>query len=127
MSCHSFSMYCGSFPISLPAHCSIVSFDPPSPMPVIPASVSTVITMLLWLNRGFRFGGAYARTRVIFIFGIAALTGLRETSETAATEPRNERRFIGHQLIKNRQELPRPCGAGYQPAAAHRAAFPFLT
>ena len=47
----------GSLPISVPAHCSSVSLVPPSPMPVMPMSVSTVHTMLLWLNRGLRFGG----------------------------------------------------------------------
>jgi hypothetical protein len=41
-------------------------------MPVIPASVSIVTTVSLWLKRGFGFGGAYARTRVIFILGRGA-------------------------------------------------------
>ena len=43
--------------MSVPAHCSSVSFDPPSPIPVIPMSVSTVQIMLLWLKRGLRVGG----------------------------------------------------------------------
>ena len=39
------------------ATCSRVSLSPPSPMPVMPMSVSTVATMLLWLNNGLRLGG----------------------------------------------------------------------
>ena len=65
-------MYCGSWPIRRPADCSRVSREPPSPMPVMPASVSTVTTRSLWLNRGFGCSGEYTRTRVIFILGMAA-------------------------------------------------------
>ena len=57
ISCQIASIRNGFLPISVPAHCSSVSFDPPSPMPVIPKSVSTVTTMLLWLKSGLRFGG----------------------------------------------------------------------
>ena len=46
------------------------SFEPPSPMPMMPPSVSTVTTMSLWLGSGFKTGGVQMRTRVIFIFGI---------------------------------------------------------
>ena len=57
MSCQRRSMYCGSRPISLPADGDNVSFAPPSPMPVIPASVSIVTTTSLWFNSGLGFGG----------------------------------------------------------------------
>ena len=65
-------MYCGSCPIRRPADCSSVSRAPPSPIPVMPASVSTVTTRSLWLNSGFGRSGEYTRTRVIFILGMAA-------------------------------------------------------
>ena len=42
ISCQIASILKGFLPISVPAHCSSVSFDPPSPMPVMPMSVSTV-------------------------------------------------------------------------------------
>jgi len=39
------------------AHCSIMSLDPPSPTPVMPASVSMVTIRLLWLKVGLARGG----------------------------------------------------------------------
>ena len=57
ISCQLASMWKGSFPISDPAACSSMSLEPPSPTPVIPMSVSTVTTMLLWLKVWFRLGG----------------------------------------------------------------------
>ena len=58
ISCQIASILKGSLPISVPAHCSSVSFDPPSPMPVMPKSVSTVQSMLLWLKSRFGVGGS---------------------------------------------------------------------
>src|SRR5450432_2087474 len=97
MSCQRCSMYCGSWPMRRPAHCSSVSFAPPSPTPVMPPSVSTVTTMSLWLKSVFRVGGEYARTRVIFILGRAARAGggeARPAAELAASaERKKDRRF----------------------------------
>jgi hypothetical protein len=62
----------GSSPISISAHSCTVSREPPSPIPVMPASVSTVTTWKLWLNIGREMGDSQMRTRVIFIFGMAA-------------------------------------------------------
>ncbi len=66
-----------------PADCESVSMDPPSPMPVMPASVSMVTTMSLWLKSGLGSGVCQARMRVIFIVGRAAKTG-RELVAAAA-------------------------------------------
>ena len=46
----------GSSPMMTAAASSIVSFAPPSPMPVMPASVSMVTMWKLWLNIGREFG-----------------------------------------------------------------------
>jgi hypothetical protein len=43
--------------MSMPAHCSIVSSDPPSPTPVSPTSVSITTTFELWLKVGCRVLG----------------------------------------------------------------------
>src|SRR4051794_24560423 len=90
-------MCCGSCPTRRPAHCSSVSFAPPSPIPVSPASVSTVTTRSLWLKMGFGFGGAYTRTRVIFDLGMAACA-TRADGSAASPIPdpaaRKRRRFI---------------------------------
>src|SRR5579883_3199657 len=96
MSCQRRSINCGSWPISLPAHCSSVSFDPPSPISVMPASVSTVTTKLLLLNSVFTSGGAYTRTHVIFILGTEALTRGRsaKVNAEAASDFKKARRFI---------------------------------
>src|SRR5207344_1753756 len=48
------------------------SGDPPSPMPVMPISVSTVTSRALWLNERFMLGCAQHFTRVILALGSAA-------------------------------------------------------
>ena len=58
ISCQIASILNGFLPMSVPAHCSSVSFEPPSPMPVMPMSVSTVQSMLLWLKSRFGVGGS---------------------------------------------------------------------
>ena len=70
MSCQQRSMAKGFLPIKRPAHCSRVSYVPPSPTPTsLGSEVSMVTTMLLWLKSGLRSGGAYIRTRVMVTFG----------------------------------------------------------
>src|SRR6187549_426151 len=66
-------------------------------MPVIPMSVSTVTTMLLWLNRGLKFGGRKILTRVILALGRSAdaSNGSNNPSAGAAARARkNDLRFI---------------------------------
>src|SRR5580700_169205 len=98
------SMLKGSLPIKALAHCSRVSFAPPSPIPVIPASVSTVTSMLLWLKSGLRSGGFQMRTRVIFAFGREASVifgSVRHAAGTAASDFRNDLRFIGESFHRD--------------------------
>jgi hypothetical protein len=65
---------------------------------VIPASVSTVTTMSLWLGSGFKAGGVQTRTRVIFIFGIPAARACGAAAipaaDVAASDLTNDLRFI---------------------------------
>jgi hypothetical protein len=74
-------------------------------MPVIPASVSIVTTVSLWLKSGFGLGGAYARTRVIFIFGRGAkarITFAEPRAAVAAMLRRNVLLFIEEILLAYR-------------------------
>src|SRR5262249_21763648 len=61
-------------PTTLPARLSIRSLDPPSPMPVMPMSVSTVTRSELWLKLRFMLGCVQHFTRVTVAFGSAAST-----------------------------------------------------
>ena len=56
--CQSLSVWKGSMPIKAPAQNSKVSFDPPSPSPVTPMSVSTVTIVVLWFIRRLMPGGS---------------------------------------------------------------------
>src|SRR5688572_23372590 len=94
ISCQMASMRKGFLPMRVPAHCSRVSLAPPSPTPVIPASVSTVTTMLLWLKSSFRFGGRKIVTFVIFIFGSAASTICGRRSAAAGAAARDFRKDL---------------------------------
>src|SRR5277367_1106884 len=72
---------------------------------MIPASVSTVTTTLLWLKRWFRSGGWYARTRVIFILGMAACAlgaEARPAPTTTGKDFSRERRFMENLLRVHR-------------------------
>src|SRR5438128_11937502 len=75
MCCQINSVSNAFLPITLGARLATRSGDPPSPIPVMPASVSTRMTMLLWLNDAvmlFRFDpvlGVNARILVTMAFG----------------------------------------------------------
>src|SRR6202167_2532935 len=105
--CQRASMLKGSLPIKALAHCSRVSFAPPSPMPVMPASVSTVTSMLLWLKSGLRSGGFQMRTRVIFAFGreaAASLGSARHAAGTAASDFRNDLRCMEESFLTDERK-----------------------
>src|SRR6476620_4736480 len=72
MCCQSRSISKGFWPMTLPARSRTRSGDPPSPMPVMPISVSTVTSRALWLNERFMLGCAQHFTRVILALGSAA-------------------------------------------------------
>src|ERR1035441_8120882 len=112
ISCQMASVRIGSLPISDPADCSSVSFEPPSPTPVIPMSVSTVTTMLLWLNNWFRLGGWKIRTLVIFALGSAASTrrgSAAPTTDAAASDFKNDLRCMAY--LMDSVFHPRPLGS----------------
>src|SRR5262245_38630794 len=109
ISCQIASILNGSLPMCVPAHCSSVSLEPPSPMPVIPMSVSTVQSMLLWLKRRLGCGRRTMRTLVILPVGsgqrpdllgcgvcpsAAAACVIRLAGSAAAREERKYRRFM---------------------------------
>src|SRR6516225_2103840 len=107
MSCQRRSMKRGSSPMSRPATGARRSRVPPSPMPVIPASVSTVTTMSDWLKSGLGLGGDQTRTRVIFILGRPAAVAdgaaaVADVADAAASERRKERRCMTINLSDRR-------------------------
>src|SRR6186997_2325796 len=85
MWCQMRSMSNGLLPIRLPARSWIRSGEPPSPMPVMPISVSTVTSMALWLNDRFMLGCDQHFTRVILALGSAA--SARVAGSSAAPAP----------------------------------------
>ena len=72
MWCQIRSIWNGFFPIRLPASTWIRSFEPPSPMPVMPMSVSTVTSIALWLKLRVMLGCSQHFTRVMVALGSAA-------------------------------------------------------
>src|SRR4029453_5076665 len=76
------------------------SFDPPSPMPVMPMSVSTVTSIALWLKLRFMLGCSQHFTRVTFAPGSAASARAGRMSPAptpaapAAIDLNSDRRFI---------------------------------
>src|SRR4029077_12745159 len=69
MWCQIRSIRNGSWPTTLPARTSTRSREPPSPMPVMPMSVSTVTSIALWLKLRFMLGCSQHLTRVTLAFG----------------------------------------------------------
>ena len=76
------------------------SFEPPSPMPVRPTSVSTVTSIALWLKLRFMLGCSQHFTRVTVALGRAASARVGRTSPAAmppaptASDLKSDRRFI---------------------------------
>src|ERR1035438_2977363 len=108
-SCQMASILNGSLPMREPAHCSNVSLEPPSPMPVMPASVSTVTSMLLRLKVRLRSGGLQIRTRVILVFGRAASAARVKATQAAgatASDFRNDLRFMGESFRGDELGIP---------------------
>src|SRR5437899_6432589 len=119
-------MRSGSSPMIIWAHCSTVSLEPPSPIPVSPESVSTVTIWKLWLKRVFESGFWKKRIRLIFIFGSAA--SIRAGRSSAAAEPdradwRKVRRFISvkisHPLFRHNRQMQ----VGFQNAIIGKGGF----
>src|SRR5688572_8782589 len=91
MWCQIRSISNGFFPIRLPARSWIRSGEPPSPMPVMPMSVSTVTSIPLWLKERVMLGWAQHFTRVIFAFGRAASDRVAGSNAAPAPAARNLR------------------------------------
>src|SRR5262245_18896283 len=101
MWCQIRSMRNGSWPTTLPESTSTRSFEPPSPMPVMPMSVSTVTSIALWLKLRFMLGCSQHLTRVTCAYGSAAsaragrISAAPRPPAPTARDLKSDLRFIG--------------------------------